>query len=287
MTNRHSVITGNDGFVGKHLENVLTDGGYSIIPFSIQNGKDVRKEKDFESLPPAEIIFHLAALVSIPASWDTTQEVLDTNIIGTLNVLKYAKECKAKVIFMNTSAYGNPQYLPIDEKHLIIPESPYEVSKTAAEQLCYVFSKRYALPVVSLRCFNIYGPGQPDVAVVPQMIKTLLTEKKITIFDSTPKRDFVYVEDVVRALVAAAHYEPQTFDIFNIASGKSIAIGKLAKKLIEISGIKGATLLDKKEKRPNEILEKVADISKAKKELKWFPKVSLEEGLRQTLKSYK
>lgn len=282
MSGRRVLVTGSSGFVGKHLVDRLQEDRFKVIPFSQTEGQDVTSMGDFSNLPPVDVVFHLAAIASVPLSWEKPQQVLDVNLGGTANVLEYARKVGSRVIYANSYPYGIPQYLPTDEDHPTSAANPYGISKLAAEDLCRVYADRYQLVVTSLRFFNIYGPGQSEKMIISQMIRELKRDGKITILDGTPKRDFVFIADAVDAYIKAMEKQTSRFSIYNIGSGISISIREVAEMLIRIAKIDGAEIIDKREKRPNDIPETLADISKASRELDWQPTVSLKEGLHIT-----
>ncbi|QQG43495.1 MAG: GDP-mannose 4,6-dehydratase [Candidatus Daviesbacteria bacterium] len=276
------LITGSHGFVGQHLAAGLR--GRDIVEFNLSQGKDVTKKQDFDNLPSdIATVIHLAAIANVPLSWEKPEEVLKVNLLGTLNVLEFARKVKAKVIFAASYLYGIPQKLPITEEHPLSAENPYGLSKLSAEALCRIYSGRYDIPVISLRFFNIYGPGQAENMVISQMIGELKRDGKVTILDGRPKRDFVYISDVVSAYLKALEAGNTGFDAINIGSGESYSIAEIARKLIQAAGLDEASLIDKHEERPNDIPETLADISQAKRKLGWEPKMNIDEGLKLTL----
>lgn len=282
MKEKIILVTGSSGFVGKHLVDRLQEDRFKVIPFSRTEGQDVTSMDDFSNLPPVDVVFHLAAIASVPLSWEKPQQVLSVNSVGTANVLEYARKVGSRVIYANSYPYGIPQYLPTDEDHPTVAENPYGISKLAAEDLCRVYASRYQLVVTSLRFFNIYGPGQSEKMIISQMISKLKRDGKITVLDGSPRRDFVFIADAVNACIKAMQKQISGFSIYNIGSGTSISIKEVAEMLIRIAKIEGVEIIDKKEQRPNEIPETRADISQARRELNWQPTVSLKEGLQIT-----
>lgn len=275
------LITGSSGFVGKHLVNGLREK--NLVEFNLSDGKDVTKKQDFDDLPSdITTIIHLAAIANVPLSWEKPGEVLRTNIHGTLNVLEFARQVGARVIFASSYLYGIPKRLPITEEQPLSAENPYGLSKLSAEYLCQMYSKKYGIPVISLRFFNIYGPGQAESMLIAQMITELRKDRRVTIFDGRPKRDFVYISDVVTAYQKALASRQEGFNVYNIGSGESYSVREVAEKLIKLAGLDESVLVDKHEERPNDIPETLADISKAKTESGWEPAISIDEGLRLT-----
>lgn len=303
------LVTGAGGFIGSHLIERLVKEGCKVRAFVKYNkGKcgnidllqnDV-KEKieiifgnviDSDAVRRAakniEIIFHLAALVSIPYSYSHPREVIETNVLGTLNVLIAGKENKVeKIIHTSTSeVYGTAQYVPIDENHILQAQSPYSASKIAADKIAESFYRSYNLPVAIIRPFNQYGPRQSARAVIPTIITQALTSDAIRLGTLTPTRDFTYVLDTVDAFIKIAESPNSIGEVINIGSGFEISIGDLAKKIISIIGRDVKIVSEELRVRPekSEVIRLLADIKKAKKLLGWEPKISLDEGLKKTI----
>ncbi|MBA7644408.1 dTDP-glucose 4,6-dehydratase [subsurface metagenome] len=196
-----------------------------------------------------DIVFNLAALISIPYSYLHPQEVIETNTLGTLNVLTAAREEEVeKVVQTSTSeVYGTAQYVPIDEKHPKQPQSPYSASKIAADAIALSFYYSFNLPVAIIRPFNTYGPRQSDRAVIPTLISQALMKEKILMGSTTPTRDFNFVSDTVEGFIKIAESENSIGQEINIGSGCEISIGELAGKIVSLLG-KGVRLV-KDEKR--------------------------------------
>lgn len=278
--NRIALITGNTGFMGSHLVREFENRGWKLVV--LEKDFDIRKEATVMALPKADLVIHLAAIANVPLSWDKPQEVLEINLIGTANILKYCEINQSKLIYPGSYAYGIPKYLPIDELHPTSAENPYAVSKLAAEELCQVYFKKNGLGTTILRIFNPYGPGQSEKMIISQMISELVQEGKITIFSGKPKRDFLYIDDLVKAFVLAAQQIDDELNIFNIGSGNSWSILEIATKIRRLSG-KNCEILDKETERPNDIMDTIANIDKAKEKLGWTPEISIDDGLKRTI----
>lgn len=234
-----------------------------------------------------EVVFNLAALISIPYSYLHPQEVFETNTLGTVNVLTAAKEGKVeKVVQTSTSeVYGTAQYVPIDEKHPKQPQSPYSASKIAADAIALSFYYSFHLPVAIIRPFNTYGPRQSDRAIIPTLISQALVKKKVLMGSGTPTRDFNFVSDTVEGFIKIAESENSIGQEINIGSGCEISIGELAGKIVSLLG-KGVRLVkDEKRVRPekSEVERLLADNSKARELLGWCPRVNLDAGLKTTI----
>jgi len=302
------VVTGGAGFIGLHLCEALADRGYSVIILDdLSTGKKAnieplldrenvefiegsvtdltRLEKIFQG---AGYVFHLAAIASILQSMKDPLTCHEVNITGTLNVLLAARDNNIdKVIYASSSSvYGDTYTLPQKEDMLPDPRSPYAVAKLAGEYYCRVFHQVYHLPTVCLRYFNVYGPRQdPDsqyAAVIPRFIKRLSQSRPPVIFgDGEQTRDFVFVKDAVTASILAA--ESNATGIFNIGRNESITINQLAVLIIRLVG----NVIEPihAEVRPDDIKHSLADISRART-FGYRPKWSLEDGLKETIKSF-
>lgn len=304
------LVTGAGGFIGSHLTEKLVDSGAKVRAFVRYNSRNDwgligtlpahTKEKievitgdlrDSETIrmvmKDVDAVFHLGALIAIPYSYIHPREVVETNIMGTLNILNAAKEYKPeKIIHTSTSeVYGTAQYVPIDEKHPLQGQSPYSASKIGADKLAESFYRSYDLPITTLRPFNTYGPRQSARAVIPTIITQALAQNKVFLGSLEPTRDLSYVDDVVDGFIKAAESERSIGEVINIGSGFEISINDLANKIISLIGKKVNIVSDPKRVRPpkSEVERLMADNSKAKNLLGWEPKVSLDEGLRKTI----
>jgi UDP-glucose 4-epimerase len=241
-------------------------------------------QKLFEDV---DYIFHQAAIPSVPRSVKDPISSNYTNVNGTLNVLVAARDNNVKklVYASSSSAYGDTPVLPKSEDMKPCPLSPYAISKLTAEYYCQVFSDVYNLATASLRYFNVFGPRQDPsseyAAVIPKFIGSVLNDKSPIVYgDGEQTRDFTFVDDVVNANILAA--ESMSTGVFNIAGGKRISINDLAGLIME--------LLDKDldithiEPQPGDIKHSLADISKAREQIKYIPKFNVKDGLKETVK---
>jgi NAD dependent epimerase/dehydratase len=305
------LITGAGGFIGSHLTERLVNLGATVRAFVRYNSRNDRgwleilppsvKEKidvlmgdlrDSESVREAmkdiEIVFHLAALIAIPYSYIRPREVIETNVIGTLNVLNAARDYGVKkVIHTSTSeVYGTAQYVPIDEKHPLQGQSPYSASKIGADKIAESFYKSYELPIAIIRPFNTYGPRQSARAVIPTIITQALTQDKVFLGSLEPTRDFTYIEDVIDGFIKIAETDGIMGEVINLGSGFGLSIGELAKRIIFLIGKDVKIVPDSKRVRPpkSEVEKLIADNSKAMRLLHWEPNISLDEGIKKTIK---
>ena len=308
---RRVLVTGGTGFIGSHLVEKLVGLGAEVSVLAHYNSQnrigllenlpdDVKGKievvwgdvKEAESVEKAgkncRVIFHLAALVGIPYSYQQPQDVVMTNTIGTLNVLKYARDSGVeKVVITSTSeVYGSARYVPIDEAHPLQGQSPYAASKIAGDKIAESFFCSYDLPVAVCRPFNAYGPRQSMRAVIPTIITQALTRKEIRLGAVTPTRDFTFVQDTAAGFIKIAESAKSAGEVFNIGSGFEISIGDLAAKICSLAGKNVPVVCDEARQRPakSEVNRLFAANKKAAELLGWKPQVSLDDGLKQTIK---
>ena len=309
------LVTGAGGFIGSHLCESLVNEGYEVRALVRYNSKNfwgwlehssVKNEIeviqgdiiDFDSVKKAtkdvRIIFHLAALISIPYSYQVQQGFVNVNIKGMLNLMQ-ASLLNGIEKFIHTSTsevYGTAQYVPMDENHPINPESPYAATKAAADYLALSFYKSFNLPVVILRPFNVYGPRQSARAVIPTIITQILSgEKKINLGALHPTRDFTYVKDTVRGFILAEKINSDNIlgKVINIGSNFEISIEKLAQDIAKLMEVNIELSSEEKRKRPvkSEVKRLWAENRIAKELLGWTPNCSLEQGLKITIDWFK
>ncbi len=307
---RQVLVTGADGFIGSHLAERLATEGARVRAFVMYNSfssygwldhsepslrnemevfsGDVRDASQVaEAVKGCEVVFHLAALISVPYSYQAPASFLDTNVGGTLNVLKAAcNQGGAKVIHTSTSeVYGTPATVPIRESHPLQAQSPYAASKIAADKLAESFYYSYDLPVVVLRPFNTYGPRQSARAVLPTILTQLLSDQKeVRLGALWPRRDLTYVDDTVEGLLQAAVVEDAVGKTIHLGTGRDVSIRELAELAISVLGIEAAVVSEDQRKRPakSEVERLVSDPSLANTLLGWSPSVCLEEGIKRT-----
>jgi len=283
VTNRSCLVTGSRGFVGRHLVVALSRAGYAVGEADIENGCDLTDWNSFKKLNAANWIIHLAARTFVPESFSDPRRFYDDNIRSTLNALEMARRWNARFILASSYVYGMPHYLPIDEAHPLAGENPYSQSKILCEQLADGYARHFGVPVICLRIFNIYGPGQSDRFLIPSMVKQA-KQGHISLGDPEPRRDYVYVDDVVAAYMCALDYESRGCEVFNIGSGTSHSVREIVETYVKASG-RPVDLRFSGKKRKGEISDTRSDCRKANRMLGWSAKIDLFEGLQRLVES--
>lgn len=293
------LVTGATGFVGPYLVNALAeieanvkilsldDCGISLnkeIPeLEIIKG-DLTKPRTFDGITEGvDFVFHLAAISNVDFAIKNPVKTYNVNVRGTLNLLEEIRKTSVeKLIYISSShVYGVPQYIPIDEKHPITPREPYSASKAAAEHIVNAYSSTYNVNTAIVRPFNIYGPGQDESFLIPSLIKQASESNVIEVGNLEPTRDFTYITDVIGGFLKIAEYGS---GVYNIGSGIEIKVGDILKKIVRIVNpdIEIRSVAARKRSGGVEITRMCADVSKLK-EIRWSPKVGLEDGLKKTI----
>src|SRR3989344_9506126 len=300
------LVTGASGFVGSHLVKRLILKKAQVVTLSkkglkisMQTQDEIGSIEDFEKLNgiikkyKIDTIFHLAAQPIVEVGQENPIKTFEVNIKGTWNILESARENKIqKVIVASTiHVYGDNPKVPFKEEYFPQPSRPYETSKACADLLAQSFADTYNLPVEIPRFVNIYGPGDSNFSrLIPKVIKSILNNEQPEVWDIGSIRDFLYIDDVINAYLTLAEKQldnGRRLRVFNFGTGKPIKIHDLVLKIIELSKKKIKLEMEKPpEERANEIKKQYVSITKAKRELNWFPKVSLEDGLTRTIDWY-
>lgn len=309
---RNILVTGADGFIGSHLVEALVEAEANVTALCLYNSFDSHGWLDF--LPEAtrgqintvrgdvrdaalmrrliarqDTVFHLAALIAIPHSYMAAQSYVDTNVIGTLNVLEAAREHDIRrVVHTSTSeVYGTAISVPIAETHPLQGQSPYSASKIGADMLAEAFARSHDVPVVILRPFNTYGPRQSERAVIPTILRQALDPalKSIRVGDASPRRDFTFVEDTVAAFIRAGASPTINFGVpYNAGSGSAVSVGEVIELIRVVTGCDKPTIHEMGRMRPSksEVRELLADARVFREATGWEPMVDLREGLART-----
>ena len=303
------LITGAAGFIGSHLVEHLVNKGFKISAFVRYNSKndwgwlenlkclndievilgDVRDyDSVYRALKGCSSVFHLAALIGIPYSYVSPKAYIDTNIIGTYNILQASKEYNLENIIITSTSetYGTAQYVPIDEKHPLVGQSPYSASKISADQLSISFYKSFNQPVKIVRPFNAYGPRQSARAVIPTIIsQILLGQKKIALGNLNPTRDLTFVKDTTAAFYEIFKSDMLFGEVTNIGMKQEISIGNLALLIAQMLNIEIEFESEMQRIRPenSEVQRLMCDNTKIIKMTNWKPNYNLENGLTETI----
>jgi len=273
------LLSGATGFVGSRLgPKLLARPGYEVCALSSASG-DVADPKTWSALPVTDVVVHLAARTFVPDSWVEPAAFLGTNLLGTVNALEFCRSHKSRLVFLSSYLYGNPHSLPIAEDFDVLVNNPYALSKKLAEETCQFYSDCYGLDITILRVFNIYGGGQDDKFLIPSIVRQVQQGAEINVKDLEPKRDFLYIDDLLDAVACAVEH-PHRFEIFNIASGNSHSVREVIDCVQKITG-RTVSVHSENVRRQNEIMDTRADITKARRMLGWEPRWSLEAGIAE------
>jgi NAD dependent epimerase/dehydratase len=309
LGNSRVLVTGADGFIGSHLAEQLVAAGAQVRVLSQYNSSndwgwleeidclknievitgDIRDAHLCDELTRGiDIVFHLAALIPIPYSYRAPDSFVDTNVKGTLYLCQAARQNGVKRFIQTSTSevYGTAQYVPIDEKHPLQPQSPYSATKIASDCIALSFHYSFGVPVVVARPFNTYGPRQSARAVIPSIIVQIAGGKStISLGNLAATRDFTFVEDTCRGFLAIAEMESGEGEVFHIGSNHEIAVGELVKVIGEIMGVGVRVVCDEQRIRPekSEVQRLRCENSKLRNASGFVPKVPLRDGLERTV----
>jgi UDP-glucose 4-epimerase len=288
------LVTGGAGFIGSHLVDALapvadvrvldrfSTGDANDLPAGVAvHGGDVTDRADVATaMADVDVVFHEAALVSVPESVERPVESHETNVGGTVNVLDAARREGARVVLASSAAvYGQPATVPTPETAPLAPASPYGADKVAADRYATAYGETYDVPTVSLRYFNVYGPRQGGeyAGVVDAFLERAMAGEPLTVHgDGSQTRDFVHVADVVQANLRAAITDA-TGRAYNVGTGHAVSIRDLAETVVDVTD--SASSITHTDPRPGDLAESCADVSRAREHLGYRPTVDLETGL--------
>jgi dTDP-glucose 4,6-dehydratase len=302
------LVTGAGGFIGSHLTEKLAELGATVralVRYNSAGGRgwldqspirdqieviagDIRDPDGLrQSIQGVDTVFHLAALIAIPYSYESPISYIRTNVEGTTNLLQLARDAGVGC-FVHTSTsevYGTARAVPISEDHPLQGQSPYSASKIGADKIAEAFCRSYKLPVVTVRPFNTYGPRQSARAVIPSIITQAMSRPEVRMGHLHPTRDFTFVVDTVDGFIRAAESPKAIGQVIHLGTGEEISIGDLADMIVKLVGNKVPVVTEKKRERPeqSEVERLVADPKKALEILGWRPKHDLKSGLSKTI----
>ncbi len=310
LAGKQALVTGAGGFIGSHLATALVRAGVHTRAMVHYNSRsdigqlasvapevresleivfgDIRDRTAVQGMVQGcDVVFHLAALIGIPYSYSAAQSYLETNVLGTLNVLEACRNCGVERLVQTSTSevYGTAQYTPIDEKHPLKAQSPYAATKIGSDQLAYSYWASFESPVVIVRPFNTYGPRQSARAVIPTIITQALAGSDIKLGSTSPVRDFLFVEDTARGFMAAAESEKVYGEVVNLGTGSGVTIGRVVELVGERLGRDLVVHARDERMRPekSEVMELICSAEKAAATTGWRAAVSLDEGLGRTI----
>jgi NAD dependent epimerase/dehydratase len=306
-------VTGAEGFIGSHLVEALVRAGYRVramVLYNMYSSRgwldtlepdildqvqvvfgDVRDPASVRGVVEgAAVVYHLAALGSVPYSYAAPRSFVDTNVFGTLHVLEAVRACQTpRLVHTSTSeTFGTARTVPISEDHVLQAQSPYAASKIAGDKLVESYYLSFGTPAVTLRPFNTFGPRQSARAVIPAIIIQLAAgSRQLKLGALDPTRDFCYVTDTARAFVALGEAPSSAVlgELFNAGTGDDVPIGRLAEDIAGLMGVQADVVEDSQRLRPkdSEVMRLVCDASRLRDRTGWQPEVCREEGLRRTI----
>ena len=303
------MITGAGGFIGSHLTERCVELGHDVVAFVRYNSRnnfgwletskykenitfytgDIRDyDSVYDALKGCDTVLHLAALIGIPYSYISPRSYISTNIEGTYNILQASKKLTLENILITSTSetYGTAQYIPIDEDHPLIGQSPYSASKIGADQLALSYYRSFNLPVKTVRPFNTYGPRQSARAIIPTIIGQLLNgHKEIKLGNTTPTRDLTFVEDTVEGFIEIEKYPDFCGQVVNIGMNTEISMKDLAELIAQSMNQDISVICDEERVRPgkSEVERLCCNNAKLVTNTPWRPQCDLKKGLKKTI----
>ena len=276
------LITGATGFIGKALSTTLSACGYDLVLIGSANG-DIACPETLNKISDVDIthVFHLAGKTYVPDSWTNPNDFYRVNLFGTMNVLEFCKLRSIAMTFVSAYVYGHPESLPIKESSQTKPSNPYALSKRLAEEVCEFYAGVHGLAISVIRPFNVYGVGQDERFLIPSIIRQAQTENTIVVQDLLPKRDYVFLEDLVMALLATIS-PSKGYNVYNVGSGFSLSVKEVIDIIQDVART-NKEIVSEKNVRSNELVNVVADISKTRQMLGWQPQHSFREGVERMI----
>lgn len=307
---RKVLVTGAGGFIGSHLVSALVERGARVramVRYNSRNdigqlralGDDALRQLQIDrgdirdarfvrtAVENQEVVFHLAALITIPYSYVAPASYFETNLTGTLNVLEAMRELGTpRFVHTSTSeVYGSALFAPMDETHPLQAQSPYSASKIAADKLVESYVRSFAVPAVTVRPFNTYGPRQTPRAILPSIIMQALGGSEIRVGSLDPVRDLTFVKDTVEGFLAAGSASGVEGETLNLGTGQGYSVRDLVDTVQRLAGTSAPVVVDEARIRPaaSEVARLVSSSARAREKLGWASRVSLEQGLERTI----
>lgn len=285
MKNKRILILGATGFIGKKLTTKLEKDYEDLELVKWGSEYDIADQKIVSAIVSEKpsIIVLAAGKSFVPDSWQQPLDFYTINTAGTLNIAEAARQCGAKIVFLSTFVYGEPYRLPIKEKNAVRPFNPYASSKFLAEQTLKDYNRFFDVQSNVLRVFNVYGSGQRSDFLIPMLIEQYKTNGAIHVKDLKPKRDYIHVDDLVGAIIAAMKTF-KGFEVYNAASGSSYSVEEVI-AFVSKAGGKIVPVTSDEQTRTNEVMDTKADISKITADLNWVPLIEFEAGIRNLVEN--
>jgi nucleoside-diphosphate-sugar epimerase len=279
------MVTGGTGFIGAAVTTALRQAGRDVIALGRSDG-DIASPETLERHRGKAVtsVVHCAGRTFVPDSWNDPAGFMTTNLLGTLHVLEFCRAEGARLAHLSAYIYGQPEKLPIVESAPVRANNPYALSKHLAEQACRFHAEQFGVPVTILRPFNVYGPGQARQFLIPTILAQL-HGVTIEMLDLEPRRDYVFLEDLVDAILRAEMLTAPGCRIINIGSGKSVSVAEIVAAAQAVAGT-SLKVVSRDKKRSNEIPDVVADIAAARDLLDWAPRKGLAEGLKECWRAH-
>jgi nucleoside-diphosphate-sugar epimerase len=278
LQSKSVLVTGAGGFIGSHLVKALRAAGHAVLTHSTRQGDIKNCHLSFQGVGH---VFHLAARTFVPDSWSAPMSFYEVNLLGTVNVLEFCRAQGASMTLLSSYVYGPPARLPISEDEALCAFNPYSHTKILAEETGLYYQRQFGVPVTIVRPFNVYGPGQDRRFLIPKILTQAIDPGQTTIVvaDLRPRRDYLFVADLIDLLVRTVFRREG--GIFNAGSGSSWGVGEVVTMVngllpVPKPVVAGGPI------RPDEVNDVIADISRARLEFGWAPRVTLRDGLRET-----
>lgn len=276
-------ITGQDGFIGRAVSEALSSQNHDVIALDRHTRFSAINSSLAAEYPNSlDWVLHFAAATSIEASFEDPFFTYSNNLESTLIALKIAHCSKSPLLFMSSYVYSQPKYLPIDERHPVVPTNPYMASKIVGEEICRQFSDMLKIPLVILRAFYIYGDSGVSGRLIPDILESIRKGTPIALNDPTPKRDYLYIKDFVLLILKIVLRQPIGIGTYNVGYGRSysnLEVARMARGLANSN----CEIAIRSKPRPHDIQDCRPDINLLKKTFSWEPKYSLEEGLGELI----
>ena len=272
------LVTGGTGFIGSALVKRLAHSGHEVIALGSRDG-DIETIDITDKLQGKQVdhVLHLAGQTYVPDSWTRPAAFYRVNVQGTANVADYCRKSGAALTYVSAYVYGAPKALPIREDSVVAPHNPYAQSKFLGELVCQQFAQSFGLNVTILRPFNIYGIGQSSSFLIPKIIDRALHAERIELDSLTPKRDYIYIDDLVDAIAVSLGKTPSG-SIYNLGSGASISVEEVV-RLVQVAAGTDKPVVSKDIHRENEVMDVVADMSRFSADFAWHPKFRFVDGV--------